>query len=66
MTDAWFQKLQEQWLPQLEAGQMSPTELAERILREQYVAGSLSRPIKIADVAVDWAKSSMAQANQQS
>ena len=40
MNDDWLKQLKEQWLPELEAGQCSPAELAERLLQQQYTAGA--------------------------
>lgn len=40
MDKEWFRRIKEEWLPQLESGSLAPTELAERILREQYMAGA--------------------------
>ena len=40
VNDDWLKLLKEQWLPQVEAGTLDATELAEQILRQQYAAGT--------------------------
>ncbi len=64
MIEDWLSQLKGQWLTEVEAGRMSATELAERILQHEYRARRHTILTPIAADVARLAKSSSGKANR--